>query len=263
MFRQLFFSISLLTASPAAVATILIDDFSQTSDAGLYPVAVNAFGLSNFISDPFRNLGSVPLARQVFLVDIGGFGGSTAGPMVNLDTSSGVISFVDEDAPPSSVFVLTYTSIPGLGELDLDIQDQTALRVSYSVSDAVSIEVRLASGFEGNDFGDGGFTEGNTTFVDLVPGESQIDIPLSAITGAAIGNFGASLGTPAASGDVLDDVDLSRVDSLSFVLDNDFFPVSPESVFTLTIDEVAFVPEPSAAAFLAVSGLVLFRRRSA
>ena len=197
---------------------ILIDNFTQTSDPGLYPAVEEAKfpAVTQFLGDPFGTIDGVDAARVMAfnpaLSPGQAIGGAFDGEQtIELDTSAGTLtSRSTGDGRP--LFLLAYTPQTPSVRFDLDVSGESGLRLRYNTSQDVSVGISL---FNAGDDDPNDFVAGNQIQVLLQADEQELFIPLSDISTALTEVDLSSSDLPIIT---LPDLDPTSLDSIS--LDN-------------------------------------------
>ena len=154
-------------------------------------------------------------------------------------------------------FSLSYFASAPFNSLDLDVSDQSALRIRYT-SNAVFTAVLALINTEDADPND--LTAGSQLIIDFAAGEQELLVPLPAITGTINDEFliggGSGLETD------LPAVDLMSVDLIGLYANlGNFTPGGTPGGLIVSFSEIAFVPEPASLALFGLGFLIVGRRR--
>jgi hypothetical protein len=242
-------ALGLLVCVGASAQTLVVDDFTQTSDSSLFPATADAVfpAFLQFVEDPFGTIAGNDAARTVIFSPIlsaqqvidGGFSGQQT---VDLDTAAGTLSTTSTgDGAPA--FGLVYTGDAVDNNLDLNVTGTSFLEFYYSSNDNFSADLALTNNDDA-----GTIVAGNNVTIDFTAGDNRLLVPLSSITGAV------SVGLPP-NQTTAPNVNLTSLDGLSLLTGIGSSPATPEGL-AFTLDRVAFVvPEPGSLALL--SGALL------
>lgn len=247
--------------APAASAVIVLDDFTQTSDASLYPATEQTSSQvspAQFV-DVFGDdgeLGRVVAFAPILSVEqvlSQTFDGSQT---VSLDTSAGRLTStsVGDGAP---LLLLAYAALGPQAEegqtLDLDVSAQEGVFLRYETNADVLATLRLVN-LEG---GIGTETAGNELTFTLDADETSLFLPFAAIAGEIVTR---DFSTFPAVNTTLASLDRSSLDSLSLAFNPFEGPGVPEGLI-FSFDSISFVPEPASAGLLAAGSIGLLGRR--
>lgn len=256
------FALALAAASATAQPSILIDDFTQTSDPALYPeVAIAAeppiLSLLSSISDPFGLINGTTARRSVqfssFIDEMGPFIPFTTDPLTNtqtvdLDPAAGELSSVSVGLGNPN-FALTYAAVPG-DSLDLDLSPLEAVVITYRSNADFTAELVLAN------TGGGGASDrvaANRVDLAFAAGANTLLVALESVSGLAqepdLSTF------PDVTFTDLPDADFSSIDTLTLSFDN-----APEGL-EFALSNIAIIPEPGSAALLLLAPTALMARR--
>ena len=252
-----------LHGSPAA-AEVVLDDFSGPFevDGGLsvdtrFPVLLGTQQIDTASPSGATRLvvlDSVPSTDEVLAGPLDGNASLTAsnGTLTLNATGDGapflLLSYTGADDDPSPQ--------PVDPNLSLDLTGETGLELRYTSNADVQAELTLLNFVPGS----ATFEGGNSTTVQILAGQSTLFVPFDAFVTPITTTDFSSFPTTVTE---LPGVDLSSVDGVSFLI-NPIADATVPTSLTLSLDRVAFVPEPATAA-MCLTGLMLLagrRRRS-
>ena len=239
--------LSTLFQSVATYGTLLVDDFSEVSDPGLYPIVKTYPTTSPIVVD------------EPVLSTVGGLRLLTVAPgptipppnpippgitlTVDIDTTEGKLSSVASADSTTFLFLAwaSNTSTP----MSVDISGEMDLVIDYGNANAdFQVEVTLSNLDDSDPNTVTGANQGQYTLASTAAGQlrvplSSINIPVNNVLGG--GTFPA--------------IDLTSVDAVSILFE------SSETGSSLDISRVEFIPEPSSACLLVLCmGLISARR---